>query len=143
MKKYTPYLFFFSFLMSVITLVIQENGYKELYPFAGWKLFTVPVGGEKTLERYKLYGLKNKDTVRILNRSVENYEANDEEGVVYLYGERIEKNENRKENIKKLLIFAKSTRPEFQKYLLYKETYNPKEIGEEKISINKKLITGL
>lgn len=129
--------------MSVITLIIQENGYKELYPFAGWKLFTVPTGGEDSMERYKLYGIKNGDTIRILNRTVESYEANDEEGIVYSYAERIDKNEDREENRKKLLIFAKDTRPEFQKYLLYKESYNPNELGTEKMHVTKKLIIGL
>jgi len=95
-----------------MTLIIQEIGYKEIYPFSGWKLFTIPAAGEK-------------------------------EGIVYVYGEKIERNEERAENIKKLLIFAKDTRPEFQKYLLYKETYNPREIGSGKVNLYKKLITGL
>ncbi|VFA43754.1 hypothetical protein [Chryseobacterium indologenes] len=143
MKKYTKYLFFFSVSMSAMTLIIQEIGYKEIYPFSGWKLFTIPAAGEKSMDRYKLYGVKDGDTIRILNKKSESYEANDEEGIVYVYGEKIERNEERAENIKKLLIFAKDTRPEFQKYLLYKETYNPREIGLGKVNLYKKLITGL
>ncbi|MFP3599519.1 hypothetical protein [Chryseobacterium sp. SIMBA_029] len=143
MKKYTKHLFFFSLTMSLVTLAIQENGYKEMYPFASWKLFTVPSGGETFGERYKLYGVKGGDTIRILNTTVESYDANDEEGIVSMYASKIEKNEDRKESIEKLLIFIKDTRPEFQEYLLYKEKYRPREIGEQKMNINKKFITKL
>ncbi|MCJ7934907.1 MAG: hypothetical protein MUW56_15120 [Chryseobacterium sp.] len=143
MKKYTIYLFFFSIIMSLVSLAIKEQGYKEIYPFASWKLFTVPSGGEAFAERYKLYGIKNQDTVRILNTSVERYEANDEESIVNTYGGMIEKNENKTANVNKLLVFAKDIRPEFKEYLLYKEIYKPQQIGEKKMEINKKLITKL
>ncbi|AZA82482.1 hypothetical protein C1637_08195 [Chryseobacterium lactis] len=129
--------------MSIVSLVIQEKGYKEIYPFASWKLFTVPSGGEASVDRYKLYGIKDGDTIRILNKTVESYQANDEESIVNIYGGKIEQNEDRKINLTKLLIFAKDTNPEFNEYMLYKETYNPKEIGEKKVNINKKLITKL
>lgn len=143
MKKYTKHLFFFSLIMSLITLFIQENGYKELYPFASWKLFTVPSGGEAFGERYKLYGVKGSDTIRILNTTVESYDANDKEGIINTYAGKIEKNEDKEESMKKLLIFAKDTRPEFSAYLLYQERYKPRELGEKKININKKFITKL
>ncbi|MBV8326258.1 hypothetical protein [Chryseobacterium sp.] len=143
MKKYTRYIFFFSFIMSVISLVIKEKGFKEMYPFASWKLFTVPGGGEAFAERYKLYGIKAHDTIRILNTNLKAYEANDEEIIVNMYGGKIENNEDREIYKKKLLIFARDTRPEFQSYLLYKEKYKPDQIGEKKMEINKKLITKL
>ncbi|GAE66429.1 hypothetical protein CIN01S_16_00100 [Chryseobacterium indologenes NBRC 14944] len=122
---------------------MQEKGYKEIYPFASWKLFTVPSGGENSVDRYKLYGIKNGDTIRILNKTTASYEANDEEGIVNLYGGKIEMNDNKEENMKKLFVFVKNIRPEFEEYLLYKESYNPKDIGKERTKIHKKLITVL
>ncbi|REC46733.1 hypothetical protein DRF67_12975 [Chryseobacterium pennipullorum] len=129
--------------MSLISLVIQEKGYKEMYPFASWKLFTVPSGGEAYWERYRLYGIKNGDTVRIINTTVQNYDSNEKEGIINGYGGKIDNNDERERNMKKLLIFAKDTSPQFDGYLLYKEKYKPAEIGEKKMNIHKKLITKL
>lgn len=143
MKKYTKYLFFFSFIMSLGSLVIGEVGYKELYPFASWKLFTVPGGGEEFGERYKLYGIKNGDTIKILNKNLEYYTDNDMDGIINSYGGGIDKNNDRNANMKKLLIFAKDALPEYQGYLLYKERYRTKEVDEKTMNIEKTFITKL
>ena len=143
MIKYTRYLFFFSLIMSLTSLAIKEKGYNEIYPFASWKLFTVPSGGESLGERYKLYGIKQGDTIRIVNTSRQGYDANDEELIVNTYGNMIESHKNRDIYIKKLMIFAKDIRPEFQEYLLYKEIYKPQQIGSKRMDIKKKIITKL
>jgi hypothetical protein len=143
MKKYTKHLFFFSFGMSLVSLFIMEKGCKEMYPFFSWKLFAVPSGGESSGELYKLYGIKQHDTVRIVNTPAENYEANDKAVIVGTYGSKIENNDDKEINRRKLLIFAKDTEPEYDGYLLYKETYNPKEIGEGKMYNSRKFIIKL
>ncbi|MGE8433035.1 MULTISPECIES: hypothetical protein [Chryseobacterium] len=143
MKKYTKYLFFFSFIMSLISLVMGEIGRKEIYPFASWKLFTVPCGGEEFGQRYKLYGVKNGDTLRILNTNTKYYTDNDMDGIINAYGGEIDQNNDRNGNMKKLLIFAKDALPEFQGYLLYKEKYRPIEVDEKKMNITKTFITKL
>lgn len=144
MKKYTKYLFFFSFGMSLISLFIIEKGYKELYPFASWKLFTVPSGGSLHEERYTLYGLKDSDTIKInYTKPSPNFDANDKALITDTYGQQIDSNNNREISRNKLLIFAKEIEPEFSGYLLYKETYDPNQIGTKEMNINKKLITKL
>lgn len=143
MKKYTKHLFIFSFVMSIISLVIIEKGYKEMYPFYSWKLFTVPSGGESSEDQYKLYGVTDHDTIRIINTPANHYDSNDKAVIVGTYGKRIDENDDRETNKAKLLVFAKDTEPKYKGYLLYKETYNPKEIGESKMNINKKLIIKL
>lgn len=121
----------------------MEKGFKEMYPFFSWKLFSVPSGGEAYEEQYKLYGVKDNDTIRIINTSTERYDANDKAVIVGAYGKRIDENKDKEANRKKLLIFAKDSEPSYQEYFLYKETYHPKEIGEAKMNIAKKLITKL
>lgn len=143
MKKYTKYLFIFSFIMSLISLVMGEIGRKEIYPFASWKLFTVPCGGEEFGQRYKLYGVKNGDTLRILNTNTKHYTDNDMDGIISAYGGEIDQNNDRSGNTKKLLIFAKDALPEFQEYLLYKEKYRPIEVDAKKMNITKTFITRL
>ncbi|WP_131329491.1 hypothetical protein [Chryseobacterium piperi] len=130
-------------MMSLISLAIMEKGYKEMYPFYSWKLFAVPSGGEGSEEQYRLYGIRDRDTVRITNTPAYSYEANDKAVIVGTYGKKIEENDNREGSRVKLLAFAKDTEPKYEGYLLYKETYNPKEIGETKMNINKKLIIKL
>lgn len=143
MKKYTQHLFIFSFVMSIISLIIIEKGYKEMYPFYSWKLFTVPSGGEASEDQYKLYGVTDHDTIRIINTPADHYDPNDKAVIVGTYGKRIDENDDREANKAKLLVFAKDTEPIYKSYLLYKETYDPKEIGESKMKINKKLIIKL
>lgn len=143
MKKYTKHLFFFSLFMSLVSLFIIEKGYKEIYPFASWKLFSVPSGGALREERYVLYGLKNSDTLKIIYTPSENFDENDKALITDTYGSKIENKEDLKISKEKLLIFAKNIEPQFDGYLLYKETYNPKQIGEKTMNIHKKLITKL
>lgn len=143
MKKYTKHLFIFSLCMSLVSLFIAEKGYKEMYPFASWKLFAVPSGGALQEERYVLYGLKNSDTLKIVYTPSKNYEANDKALITDTYGSKIENNDDRENSRKKLLIFAQDIEPKFDGYLLYKETYNPKKIGEKRMNSHKKLITKL
>lgn len=143
MKKYTKHLFFFSFFMSLISLLIIEKGHKEMYPFASWKLFTVPSGGAMQEERYVLYGLRNLDTIRITHTNSEKYEANDKALITDFYGKKIEKNDEQDVSLLKLKIFANDIEPNYQNYLLYREVYNPKEIGEKNMKITKTLITKL
>ncbi|MBK1895262.1 hypothetical protein [Chryseobacterium paridis] len=129
--------------MSLISLLIIEKGYKEMYPFYSWKLFTVPSGGEATEDQYRLYGIIGQDTIRILNTPARSYEASYKAVIVGTYGKKIDENDDRETNKAKLLIFAKDTEPKYKEFLLYKETYRPKEIGEAKMNINKKLIIKL
>ncbi len=132
MKKLTKYLFFFSFIMSLISLFIAEKGFKELYPFASWKLFTIPSGGLPEEERYILFGIKNNDTIRIYNTESAHYEANDKAVIVSMYSSNIDNNIDKEISKKKLVVFAKEIAPEYQSYAVFKEIYKPKEIGEKK-----------
>lgn len=144
MKKYTKHLFIFSFCMSLISLFIIEKGYKELYPFASWKLFAVPSGGALHEERYVLYGLKDMDTVKINYTKPSRYfDANDKALITDTYAQQIENNINGEISRKKLLTFAREIEPQFNGYLLYKEIYNPRQIETNKMKVAKKFIIKL
>ncbi|WP_407406061.1 hypothetical protein [Chryseobacterium sp.] len=143
MKKITTYLFFASIFLSLASLMIMEKGFKEIYPFASWKLFTVPSGGLPTEQRYVLFGIKNNDTVRIRNTPTAFYEANDKALITDTYSYKIENKDNIEINKKKLLIFAKDIAPQFDNYLVFKETYNPKEIGGQMKNSHYQLISKL
>ncbi|ALR29321.1 hypothetical protein ATE47_18800 (plasmid) [Chryseobacterium sp. IHB B 17019] len=143
MQKYTKYLFFISLFLSLLSLYIIGKGGKEIYPFYSWKLFTSPSGSEKFEEQYRLYRVEGNDTIRVLYQATEIYDENNLALITGFYGKKIEKNENREESIKKMKIFMKSYRPEYNNLLLYKESFNPWDLGKASFKINKILITKL
>ncbi|MDR6406025.1 MULTISPECIES: hypothetical protein [Chryseobacterium] len=143
MQKYTKYLFFISLFLSLLSLYIIGKGGKEIYPFYSWKLFTSPSGSEKFEEQYRLYRVEGNDTIRVLYQATEIYDENNLALITGFYGKKIEKNENREESIKKMKIFMKSYRPEYNNLLLYKESFNPWDLGKPSFKINKILITKL
>jgi hypothetical protein len=114
MKKYTKQLFIFSFCMSLMSLFIIEKGYKELYPFASWKLFAVPSGGSLHEERYVLYGLKGMDTVKINYTTPSPYfDANDKALITDTYAQQIANNIDR-EVSRENFNFRKGNRTQVQ-----------------------------
>ncbi|SEW48305.1 hypothetical protein SAMN05421841_3785 [Chryseobacterium wanjuense] len=143
MQKYTKYLFFISFFLSLLSLYVIERGGKEIYPFFSWKLFTSPSGSEKFEEQYRLYRVDGNDTIRILYKPTAIYDENNLALIVGFYGKKIEKNENREGSVEKMKIFMKSYQPEYKNLLLYKESFNPWDLGTSVFKIKKTLITRL
>jgi len=143
MQKYTKYLFFISLFLSLLSLYIIGKGGKEIYPFYSWKLFTSPSGSEKFEEQYRLYKVEGNDTIRVLYQATKMYDENNLALITGFYGKKIEKNENREESVKKMKIFMRSYRPGYNNLLLYKESFNPWDLGKPTFKINKTLITKL
>ena len=143
MQKYTKHLFFISLFLSLLSLYIIGKGGKEIYPFYSWKLFTSPSGSEKFEEQYRLYRVEGNDTIRVLYQATEMYDENNLALIIGFYGKKIEKNENREGNIKKMKIFMRSYRRGYNNLLLYKESFNPWDLGKPTFKINKTLITKL
>lgn len=143
MQKYTKHLFFISLFLSLLSLYIIGKGGKEIYPFYSWKLFTSPSGSEKFEEQYRLYRVEGNDTIRVLYQATEMYDENNLALITGFYGKKIEKNENREGNIKKMKIFMRSYRRGYNNLLLYKESFNPWDLGKPTFKINKTLITKL
>ena len=143
MQKYTKSLFFISLFLSLVSLYIMEQGGKEIYPFFSWKLFTSPSGSEKSEEQYRLYRVTGNDTVRVLYQATDIYDENNLALVTGFYGKKIDKNEDRENSIRKMKIFMKSYRPEYNNLILYKESFNPWDLGKTSFKIEKTLITKL
>jgi hypothetical protein len=141
MQKYTRYLFFISLFLSLMSLYIIEKGGKEIYPFYSWKLFTNPSGSAKFEEQYRLYRIEGNDTIRVLYQATDMYDENNLALITGFYGKKIEKNENRESNIKKMKVFMKSYRPQYNDLYLYKESFNPWELGKPTFKIHKTFIT--
>lgn len=143
MQKYIKYLFFISLFLSFVSLYIMGKGGKEIYPFFSWKLFTSPSGNEKFEEQYRLYRINGNDTIRLSYKSTDLYDENNLGLITGFYGKKIEKNDDRKDNIRKMKIFIKSYLPEDNNLFLYKESFNPWDLGKPSFKIKKTLITKL
>lgn len=143
MQKYTKHLFIFSFLLSLASLYIIEKGGKEIYPFFSWKLFTSPSGNENQEQQYKIYAVVANDTLRLSCKSNGIYDENNVGLIVGFYGKRIEKNFQKRDDVRKIRIFIKSWHPEYHHLLLYKEIYNPRDLGKSSFTVTKKLISRL
>jgi len=143
MQKYTKSLFFISLFLSLVSLYIMERGGKEIYPFFSWKLFTSPSGSDKFEEQYRLYRVTGNDTLRVLYQATDIYDENNLALITGFYGKKIDKNEDRENSIRKMKIFMKSYRPEYKNLILYKENFNPWDLGKTSFKIEKTLITKL
>lgn len=143
MQKYTKHLFFISLFLSLASLYVIGKGGKEIYPFFSWKLFTSPSGSEKSEEQYRLYKVEGSDTIRVLYKATDLYDENNQALITGFYGKKIEKNEDRKRNIQKMKIFIKSYQAEDNNFLLFKESFNPWDLGKSTFRIKKTLIAKL
>lgn len=141
MKKYTPVLFFISVVFMIISHILISKGKAEIYPFYSWKLFSKPFGASEQDSIFTIYGLKNNDTLRITNSDSELYDANTKFSIINHYGSNIVQNidtENSKISLKRL---ASISAPEFNRFILVKESFNPQLIGDRTFKTTKKIIT--
>ncbi|MGA9211812.1 hypothetical protein [Kaistella sp.] len=143
MKKYTYYLFAFSLVFSFLSFCTNKGGYGEVFPFYTWRLFTKPSGTSTTDFRYKLYGVSEQDTVRLTNTESPLFDGNQKESMINNLGSKIDQNRNDADSKVKLYHFAKVIEPNYQKYLLVKESFNAQKIDEKDFKINTEIISEL
>lgn len=140
MKKYTPYLVAFSLLMSTFSFMKMSGGGSELYPFAIWRLFSRPTGSSGVVTFYKIYGLNGKDTLRLTLKENPLFDRNTQFSIIQTCGEEIANRQSVKRNQEKLQELVKITNPNYQHYILYRETFNPRDLGSKKFRFTKKPI---
>ncbi len=143
MQQYTRYLYWLSLLLALTSLYLIEKGGKEIYPFFSWKLFTSPSGSENTEEYYRIYRIVGRDTLRVAFQPTKIYNENNLALIVGFYGRKIEHNEQKADNIRKIRIFMKSYRPAYDQLLLYKESFHPWDLGKPSFTVKKTLISTL
>lgn len=143
MQKYTRYLYWISLALALTSLYLIEKGGKEIYPFFSWKLFTSPSGSENTEEYYRIYRVVGEDTVRVAYQPTAIYDENNLALITGFYGKKIERNDRKAENIRKIRIFMKSYRPDYDHLLLYKESFHPGDLGKSSFKVKKTLISTL
>lgn len=128
MAKNTKYLFFLSVILTFYSLIHIKIGGREFYPFYSWKLFSFPSGNKNIESEYRLYGIRNNDTIRINNTKSELFDENEKFNLINYYGNLIDKKIEVNKNKKELLIFANFIEPQHKKFLLVKELYHPRDL---------------
>lgn len=87
------------------------------------------MGSKYTVTGFRIYGVKNKDTVRIPNIGYKYLNQDDYNYFLRKEATRIKKKEKPVSYFKKRLFdFGQLIAPEYNSYLLVEETYNPLEI---------------
>lgn len=143
MTKKTLVLFFSALFLSLTSLYTVKKGYGEIYPFFSWRLFTKPSGFSKTDVQYKLYGIRGNDTLRLANTASKLFDENERASLINGFGDKISKNIKRNLYKKRLLDLAKIVEPNFQNFILVKETFNAQQIDQKSFKIQKEFITQL
>lgn len=139
--KITKSLFFISLILSAVSFFISTQGYKEIYPFFYWKLYTQPLGNTYLYNDYKIYGTIGKDTIRVSNKGYENFNKDD-----YYYFLTKEasiiasKKYNSNYHKKRIYDFGQAIAPNFKQYILMKESFNPIEIAKDSTNYTKEII---
>ena len=140
MAKFTKYLFIISISLSLVSFLLIKNGYKELYPFYSWKLFSVPSGNTSELQEFRLYGVKGNVVEKLNNTDSQLFDGNEKFSIINDYGNAILEKKEVPENKTKLLKFAQLIEPKFDSYYLVQETYKPEDLGKKSFKIDKKTI---
>lgn len=129
--------------MSVLSILKMSNGGAEIYPFFTWKLFTRPSGGSGQETFYKIYAVKNGDTIRIANKDSKLFDGNDQFSVLKKAGKELEENKNIELNKRKLLTLMELTNPNYDHYYLFQESFDPTKLGTKDFKYSKKLLIRL
>lgn len=145
MKKYTQYLFLISAILSLYSLVSVEKGGREFYPFFGWKLFTVPYGANELESDYRLYAIKEKDTIRLSFSNDETlFHRNQKAKIVSYYAKVIKNGKVTDKDMKALKSYAKLMYKDADEFLLVEEQFNPKDLCDKnRFSFKKQIITSI
>ena len=133
----TKLLFFLSIVLSLGSFVTIGKGYGEIYPFYYWKLFSQPYGWDGAVDDYRVYAKKDsKDTwVRLENHG---YKDIDQDDYFYLILNQVNLYEEDSTLArKKLLTFCQYIAPEYDKYKIVKETFNPYHVNLKADSCSK------
>ncbi len=142
MIKYTYHLFISSIVLSLFSFLTINKGYGELYPFFTWRLFTKPSASSTNDIQYKLYGISEKDTVRLLNDNSPLFDGNEKFSMINKLGSTVDL-EGNGETKKKLYRFARVIEPGYEKYLLMKESFNGQRIDQIDFKITAEIICEL
>lgn len=143
MTKKTLILFTIGFILSLSSLYTVKKGWGEIYPFFSWRLFTKPSGFSKSDFQYRLYGIRDMDTLRLPNTASPLFDVNERASLINYFGDAISNKIEKDNYCRKLLHLANIVEPKFENYLLIKETFNAQEIDEKSFKIHKKVITEL
>lgn len=138
MHRYTKILFYSSIILSLLSFFFIKKGLGEFYPFYSWKLFTKPSGSEAEEFEYRIYAIKNKDTIRLENTKSYYFDENDKSKIINSYGDLIFYGKDVLVNKNKLLKFSKFIEPSYNRFILVKEYYRPIELGASNSAIIKK-----
>lgn len=143
MKKSTinKLIFFISIALSICSFLLSLRKKKEIYPFFYWKLYTQPLGNIPIYKDYRLYGIKNADTIRISNKG---YRYLNQDDYYYFLSNEVNKLTTKNLPItyhkQRINDLGKLIAPQFDHFILMEESFSPSEIIRNHNNFSKKII---
>lgn len=139
MLSKTTFLVLLSIFFSILNFFSTKFFKQEIYPFTHWKLYSQPLGNDYQYTDYRLYGIKNRDTIRIANKNYPNFRSDDFYYFITIESKKI--NKNKQLTNKRLGDFGDFiTKNKFNHYLLIEEFFNPIDIYKDSTNYSKKII---
>lgn len=120
-------------VLSLLSFFTTMKGWSEIYPFYYWKLYSQPTGWSYSFDDLRVYAKNKKDTnwTRIKNEDRNTFKRDETLYFLRHIIARIEhpvSKEAYHKDVAKLKVFCAFLVPEYDRYKVVKETYNPKEI---------------
>lgn len=137
----TKLLFWVGIVLSGLSIITVKVGKGDLYPFFYYKLYSQPSGNKFTFSEYRIYHInENGDTIR--NKNIDRKSVSRDEMNYFLNGLMPKVIENPLNYTYKTQLkdFLGYTFPDYSKWIIMEETYNPKDIYLDTTAYSKRII---
>ena len=117
-------------------------GFKELYPFFHWKLYTQPLGNTNIVYDYRIYGIsKNNDTIRLKNKGYKYLNQDDYYYFLSNEAQKVKSKEFSNSYLKnRLKSFGSLIDSNYVEYLIIEEEFDPMTINSDSKIYKPKII---
>ena len=115
----------------MLSVYTSEKGLGEIYPFFFWKLYSQPLGTQRTYTEYRIYSRDNDDHDFKRNpiRATKTFTLDDYLYTLnYLISHALEDSLSAGDYRKKLLVFSRHVVPGKKDYKIVSETYRPADL---------------
>jgi hypothetical protein len=120
-----------SIIGSIFSVYTSEKGLGEIYPFFFWKLYSQPLGTQRTCTEYRIYS-RDKDGSAFKRNPIHATKTFTLDEYLYSFNylvtHSLEDSLNAGDYRKKLLIFSRHVVPGKKDYKIVSETYRPADL---------------
>jgi len=137
----TKVLFWISVLLSGLSFLTVKLGQGDLYPFFYYKLYSQPLGNKHTFSEYRIYHVDTEgDTIRNINTTRKSFSRDESNYFLNYLIPKVIENPNNQKYQAKLKDYLQYVYPDYPRWIIMEETYNPKDIYLDSTAFTKRII---